>query len=149
MKKKEDFNPNATIQLDQVDADEVVFNDPGFAARPPQSRPPQSRRTAPPPLPPSTFPPSSIAPHVARPSEAPAPPPRSTARVLAYGVGFVLMLAVAIFAGARFGLRARRMNAAAIPSASAVPAAPAPPASSAPSKAASEPIMTIPTVEIR
>src|ERR1700683_5755186 len=67
MAKKED--PNATIQLDQVDVDLLVSSEsaPVQAPSPASVHP---RRTTPPPLPPSSF----------APPAASSPPPASTAR---------------------------------------------------------------------
>jgi hypothetical protein len=105
-------DPNATIQLDSVDAQEIDLGEaevvPGEPAKP--------RRTAPPPLPPS----ASLPPHTASqmpptgPSVAPAPPPRSP---LVYIVAIVVVLGVGLGVGAVVTRATRKPPAPAAPSA--------------------------------
>lgn len=145
-------DPNATIQIDKIDALELVQLEEAAEARAEEARPslPVSRRTAPPPLPVSS-PPASASPDPAgvpgvAASLAPGArkstvPPGSSSRLAVYGVVFVVLLAGAIFGG----LFAGRLIRGTPPPAQAAAAAPAPPAAAPTGSAAP---LNIPEVEI-
>lgn len=132
-------NPNATIQLDQI---EGALEQVQFESTP--SLPTSSRK--PPPLPPGMA------------SGAPPPPGRTTSQVppppakkLGAGmvIGFVVLLAVAIGGGLYVGLHARAQAPAPVVTATAPPSA-APTvtaAEPAPSATASVQHFTLPTIE--
>jgi hypothetical protein len=170
-------DPNATIELDKIDARELADLTEAAATREGEAKPslPASRRTAPPPLPPTTasvppghvsgnvstgsIPPSSLSPSTFPPSHAPVPgsvrpsmrpsmyPPVGKAKTVAYGTIFLVLLGVAIFGGLLAG---RLVRGGAPPQASVSP----PPGSSASppetASAASQPShpLKMPAVEI-
>jgi hypothetical protein len=133
-------NPNATIQLDQIDGalDQVQFDSA------PQL-PTSSRK--PPPLPP-VMPTASGAPPpaVAMPSAAPPPAKKLGAGMI---VGFVALLAVAIGGGLYVGLHAPATAAAPTASAKAAPSAAPSVTAAAPTPSASASVQhfTLPTIE--
>jgi hypothetical protein len=147
-------DPNATIQLDAIDALDLVKLEEEAEARKESNRPPVSRRTAPPPLPPSSLAPSSLAPSTSPPAAGTTIPParKSTlpppARSAALGVVFLVLLGVAIFGGLFAG---RLLRGAPAPQASATaepPATPASPNAGAAAPSASASPLTMPEVEI-
>ncbi len=130
---------NATIQLDQLDAEQVRLED-----EPPVA----SRRVTPPPLPPevraSAAPASvSVAP---RPS---APPPRSKGKTVVYGAIFVVLIAIAIVGGLKVGGLAHDAPTPSASLAAAPKATPAPTPSASASVAKPMQTITIPTIEMR
>lgn len=136
---------NATIQLDQLDAEQVRLEDEPHAP---------AHRVTPPPLPPEVRASAAPVPHLSAGGEAPrpsAPPPaRATGKTVLYGAIFVVLLAIAIVGGLKIGGLAHT-NAPA-PSAS-VAAAPVVTRAPTPSASASvvQPMqtITIPTIEMR
>jgi hypothetical protein len=117
VKKPEDPNPNATIQIDAAEAAEVVLDasDVDVASIPPG----EGRRTAPPPLPPeirASHVPSAPPPRT--PSIAPPPAPGKS-RYLVYALILIGALAVALVLGAKLASMFRHPP----PVASAAPSA--------------------------
>jgi hypothetical protein len=143
MKKPDEPNPNATIQLDSMKADDVQLVD-NEAADAPASSPSSSEaarpKTTPPPLPPeASIPPPSFPPPQ-RPASVPAAPPKKTRNPLVIGALFAVLLVVAITVGVKVGhaLRGQPPVASAAPSASTT------------ASAATEPhrTLTMPTIEM-
>jgi hypothetical protein len=145
-KSPRDENPNATIQLSALDAEQLVQFDP-----PPEAPRAARTRTAPPPLPPVGL----------VPSHAPAGISRGAPTVGSKGFGsylglFVLLLAAAVGAGLAIGMYARSRRAP-VPeqSGAAATAAASPvsgnatsgPAVTAPSSSAPK-ALVMPTVEV-
>jgi hypothetical protein len=131
-------NPNATIQIDKIDAAELVDLEEEAAARAAEAAPPSmARRTAPPPLP--------AIPTAEAPPGAPQTRLRETGggsgKKILYGAAFVALLVGAIVAGLAFGAR---MRGEAPVAASAAPPAPSPAASASTTSHA----LTVPAVEI-
>jgi hypothetical protein len=139
---------NATIQLDQVDADQITF---------PDSQP-APHRVVPPPLPPE------VRAQAAAPVQAPPPPaqpiaaapPKSSGKTIALIGAFVVLVVLAIVGGLKVGSLAHGGTPAASASASASIASPAAtpaptPSASASASASNGPVheITIPTIEMR
>lgn len=124
---------NATIQLDQIDADQITF---------PDSQPAQ--RVVPPPLPPE------VRAQALPVQQSVAPPKPTSGKTIALIGAFVVLLVLAIVGGLKVGSLAH--GDAPAPSAS-VAAAPTPTPTPTPSASASSaaPIqtITIPTIEMR
>jgi hypothetical protein len=140
MKKPEEPNPSATIQLDLRD---LKLEDPNAA----EASSPRSRAT-PPPLPPSalspTPPPASYGPAPAAYAPPPAPSaPRaaSSSRTVVYGALFLVLLAGAIFGGVKVGSALRAAPAASRD----VPPAPGPAPAASDTPVVN--VVSIPTVE--
>jgi hypothetical protein len=127
------LDPNATIQLDAIDALDLVKLEEDAKARAEAEKPAVSRRTAPPPLPPSSLPPATTADSSLPASSLPPasqaaaslphrkstlPPP---GRAAAYSFVFLILLAGAIVGGLFAG---RLLRGDSAPAASGTPAAP-------------------------
>jgi hypothetical protein len=135
-------DPGATIQLDKIDAmDLVQFEEERLAklAESEQGQPPTSRRTAPPPLPPTSIsmPATPTAePRAAERSTSPpqtartVAPPTSKGKSVVYGAVFLVLLGGAIALGLVFGARLRGGSAGAAAASAAPLPAPSTPASS-------------------
>jgi hypothetical protein len=138
-------DPNATIQLDKIDVQELVQLEEEAAARAAaeESKPPPAvRKTAPPPLPPmlpeaSTATAGSLAP----PTAQVAAPARGTVNTKFYAVAVLLLLASTIALGIAFRARSRAEETAPVAESAA-------PSASAPAAQPSTHTLTLPAVEI-
>jgi hypothetical protein len=130
-------NPEGTIEIDRIDADELL----GAAGE--GDVPARSLRKTPPPLP--AFAQQTSVPPRAPSASMPAPAPRSAAKSVGYVVLLVALIAVAIVAGRSVGSRARGTQMIA-------PAASTPSAmistGSVPS-ASSDSVLMVPTIEMK
>lgn len=150
---KPPVRPNATIQLDAVNADDIELRDQSV-----RDLAAATSRSKPPPLPPELPAISAPAP-AAVPAPTPAsvsapPAPRKSGGMnAAYVVGFVVLLVAAIYGGLKFG---GVVGSSPAPSAASAAAAPAPtravdtssqPAAATASSAPAT--ITIPTIEVR
>jgi hypothetical protein len=135
MTDKREPNPNATIQLDAVNADDVELEDQGMGttSEEPVHGPSKSRVT-PPPLPPGLSQPPPVIATV-------TPPQKS--RALVYGVAFVVLLVVMITLGVKVGGSLRPSTP---PAASSQAASPTPTNSVQPTP--TKQTITIPTIEM-
>jgi hypothetical protein len=125
--RKRNFDPNATIQIDQIGGlDQVELIDEP-AAPPANAAPERASRVTPPALPRSASVPAS--------APAPAQPRRSP---LVYAVAIAIFVVAATGAGLLVGNRLRGATAAPAPSAEGTQQPPAPSAST----------LVLPTVEI-
>jgi hypothetical protein len=136
--------PDATIQLDQVDADQISLIDSEQPVR----------HVTPPPLPPEELLRASGAPpagsHAPPRPSAPAPAPRSMGKTVGLVAVFVVLIVVAIVGGLHVGGLARGTAPSASLSVAAAPV-PTPKPTPTPSASASAPVneITIPTIEMR
>jgi hypothetical protein len=137
MKKPDDANPNATIQLDRMNADDVQIVDDATDEAPEagDAAAAATGRSLPPPLPmAASMPPAAAQP----PTQAPAAPPGKARNPLVIGVLFVVLLGVAITVGVKVGHALRNQP----PVASASPSAPSASAVARPQT------ITMPTIEM-
>jgi anti-sigma factor RsiW len=139
-------DPNATIQLDKIDAREFAELTEA-AATSERALAPISRKTAPPPLPPAagSLPPNGVPASSGRGSGSLSPPAARTKTVV-YGAVFLVLLGAAIFGGLFAGRLVRGeaplQAAAASQGSSASPPTPAPATSGSPGT------LKMPAVEI-
>jgi anti-sigma factor RsiW len=93
-------DPNATIELDQIDARELAELTEAAATRERASAP-ISRKTAPPPLPPAaeSLPPKGVPASSSVRGAGSLPPPARRTKTFMYGAVFLVLLGAAIFGG--------------------------------------------------
>lgn len=148
---KPPVRPNATIQLDAVNADDIELRDQSV-----RDLAAATSRSKPPPLPPEL--PAISAPAPA-PAAAPSPvsaapaPPKGGGMNALYVVGFVVLLVAAIYGGLKFG---GVVGSSPAPSAASAAAAPTPTRAvdtsaqpSAATASSAPATITIPTIEVR
>jgi hypothetical protein len=140
-------DPNATIQLDKIDAREFAELAEAAATRERTSAP-ISRKTAPPPLPPAaeSLPPNGVPASSSARGSGSLSPPAARTKTFVYGAVFLVLLGAAIFGGLFAGRLVRGeapLQAAVAPQgSSASPPAPAPATSGSPGT------LKMPAVEI-